>query len=781
MRSIVRRTSAPLASLAFAVAITSPARADQTPRPTAPAQVLRRDGSTAPWIHIVPGTSARIAPRAAGAVDFESNARLALSRVANVSSCVATTTDRFGDGDAIVHFDQRHHDLPVVGRGATVRLSATGQARLIAVDVEDDLPASTLPNVPPAVAAQKSLVPFGTVTERDAHLVVWPMREGGARLAYVVLPQIPAGIPSVPRIVVDAQTGEVIEARDLVQFAKASVYRFNPTKTPTLETLELPLAPSAAAEGKLTNDFVTAMNCIDRKAVKPVNFGGFNANVHVCNIEQLATANGEGDYVYAPSDEPGSAGARSDEYSELAMYFHTSTAYKFFRDLQGVPDAQVVNDKPLRVVANLLVSAGLTTGNLAAASNPNTPLDTFSNAFFSPAGGGLGQIFEQLYGFKGGGLWFGQGPRRDYAYDGDVVYHEFTHAVIDRTLRLGAWHMDQRGAIDAPGAMNEGLADYFSSAITGDPDVGEYASKDASQNAGVLRTLANKDACPGAIIGEVHYDSTLFSGGLWQARASLPEGDRRKFDAALYKAMRSNPGRGDLGYGDLTTLFTATLATDLPAGKLALEAAMTERGVLPSCERVVEYTGTPIAAPSAVVGGFVAPGTQSLGVSKLAPGILQVHAKTADAATMTVKFKSRASRGSGNPLGGQASPYAPTVLAKFGQPITWSRNKQDADLAVDAEGTATAQTATFDVPAGTTDVYVQIANKGQSDGAYDGVSIEFTPAASPAPAPSPTEEVTTTTGCSTSRAPATGGTGLGIVGGLALGIGAIRRRRARTR
>ena len=39
-------------------------------------------------------------------------------------------------------------------------------------------------------------------------------------------------------------------------------------------------------------------------------------------------------------------------------------------------------------------------------------------------------IFQTLYGFNAGAMWFGQGPTHDYSYDGDVVYHEFTHAVV---------------------------------------------------------------------------------------------------------------------------------------------------------------------------------------------------------------------------------------------------------------------------------------------------------------------------------------------------------------
>ena len=792
MRSIVRRTLAPLASLAFVTTLSSAASADRT---ATDAAVITHEASRSPWLHLTP-SAARSRSLPSANVDMEGRARVALARVAPAArsiTTVVTGTDRFGDGESIVHFEQTHNGLPVIGRGAAVRLSASGEAILTAVDLEERLPSSTIPGVPASVAVKAtSHVMIGAVAESDAHLVVWPLMGGGSRLAYVVLPRVPAGIPFAPRFVVDAQSGKVIEARNLTRFAKANMYRSNPTKSPQLESLDLPQAPSAAAAGKLSNDFVTSANCIDRKTVKPVTFGGFPLKVHVCDIEQLATADGSGDFNFTPSDVAGADASRSDEFSEVSMYFHTTRAYEFFRGLAGTPEAQVVVDKPLRVVANLQIPFGLSSGNFTAAADPNVALETFSNAFFSPAGGGLGAIFEQIYGVKGGGLWFGQGPQRDYAYDGDVVYHEFTHAVVDRTLKLEAWHVDARGAIDSPGAMNEGLADYFSSAITGDPDVGEYASKDISQNSGVIRTLANKDKCPSAVIGEVHFDSTLFSGALWEARASLPEADRTKFDAALYKAMRNNTGRGDLGYDDLAKLFSATLATDLPAGKTALETAMTGRGVLPSCERILESTGAPIKAAVPGLGGFEAPGTQSVSFGAVAPGIIQIHAKaTADIGQVTVTFTSPKASGGTNPLGGGGTPFAPVVLAKFGKPITWTANDaggtHDADKSVDASGT-TKMTATFDVPAATTDVYVQIANKGESDGAYDGITVALAPSATTPPVttdpPATTPPATAGSdsggcGCSTpGQTP--GGMGalpIGIVAGLAMAAGVVRRRR----
>lgn len=779
MRSIVRRTTAVLGGLVCLTALAPAAFAE-------------------PGLHLAPKTASHV--RTVRVVDVEARARAALARVspfaaAQRAALQATTTDRFGDGETIVRFEQTHHGLPVIGRGAAVRLSASGDEILTTIDLEEDLPSIVAALAPAAAASIGARVAPGTITADDAHLVVWPLRGGGSRLAYAILPRIPAGLPTAPRVIVDAQTGKVIEARDLVLYSKANVYEFNPTKTAEVGMRDLALTPSSS-DGKLTNPFITSANCIDNKTTRPLNVQGFKATVHVCDVEQLATANASGDYVYAPTDSAGAMSARSDEFSEVSMYYHTAKAYDFFRTLQGDPEAQVVVDKPLRVVANLQIPAGIASGNLLLAGDPNTPLETFSNAFFSPAGGGLGAIFQQLYGLKGGGLWFGQGPQRDYAYDGDVVYHELTHAVVDATLKLEAWHVDARGAIDSPGAMNEGLADYFSSAITGDPDVGEYASKDLSQSSGVIRTLANNDACPAMVIGEVHFDSTLFSGALWQARTALVPADRGKFDAALYKAMRTNAGRGDLGYDDLAKLFAATLGTDFPAGAAALDKAMTARGILPSCERILELkSGAAIRSVEPALGGFAAPGIQSIAGAEIAPGIFQVHVKVGPAdGKLVVSFKGKASSGGGNPLGGQGTPFTPVALAKFGKAITWTSARgmvsHDADKVVDMEA-GTRTSATFDVPAGTTDVFLQIGNKGEADGTLDDVTVALEaktagvdppvttepPAAEPAQTPAAIGESDNGCGCSTpGRSPTAPLTGL--LAGIALAAAVVRRRRA---
>lgn len=781
MRSIVRHATISLGALLLTTATTaSSARADDT-------NVISRKGT--PWIQLG-GTYT-----GSKTDDAEARARrivVTRSKVAS-STLITSGVDRFGDGDTIVRYAQTHRGLPVIGRGASVRLSAGGQPIATVLDFEADLPSRMDAAVTPRDAA--SIASARTVlgaTAKDAHLVVWPTLDRGARLAYAVLPPVLPGIAMRPRVIVDATTGEILEARDLITFAKANMYPFNPTKTPTLALYDLPMPVDGPT---LTNPFLQSMNCIDKKTVRPIDAFGFSMDVHTCDLLQTAAPDANGDFVYQPSDTPGSKEAREDTFSEVSIYFHAAKAYSYFRALQGEPEAQVVLDKPLRLVANLQMPPGMTSGNMSKAADPNTPLDPFQNAFFSPAGGGLGSVFQQLYGFDDGALWFGQGPKRDYAYDGDVVYHEFGHAVVDASLKLGAWHVDARGAIDAPGAMNEGLADYFSSAITGDPDIGEYASADMGATEGtVIRTLANSDACPKAITGEVHFDSTLFSGGLWQARQSLPEGDRVKFDGALYKAMRANPGRADLGYEDLSKLFLATLKTDLPAGATALEKSMTERGVLPTCERILTFDGTKIASPDRRI-GFVAPGKQTVNINGTAPGILQIRAELPpNTSSVSVSFTARSGGGGGggSPFGGNAKPFTPIVLAKLGAPITWApKTGHDADLKATAKEEKGVTSATIAIPEGTTAdaIYVQIANTGDSDGSYDGVMLAFTagegtedgaddPSADATP-PAPTT-TTTTTGCSA----APGGTSAAILPGMlaaAAMAGLLRRRRSTAR
>jgi MYXO-CTERM domain-containing protein len=390
----------------------------------------------------------------------------------------------------------------------------------------------------------------------------------------------------------------------------------------------------------------------------------------------------------------------------------------------------------IEAIANLRVPQGFDSFDLAKIGDPDLPLVPFQNAFFAPNN----PLFSQIFGIQGGAMWFGQGPKRDYAYDGDVVYHEFMHAVVNATIQLvGTPHRDEFGVSVSPGGMNEALADYFSSVLTGDPDVGEYASTDFAPNQTAIRSLDNPDSCPSAIGGEVHQDATLFSGSLWDLRTTLSPEDQDKLDAAIFSAMSSAP-TGDLGYGDLAKLIQEAVKASMGQAMAdKVGESFTKRGILPSCNRILEHTTKALFGPSALIGSWFSLGTSTTSITKeFNPGVVQFHKKLEAGATrVTFTFKKSAiasGGGGGNPLGGGGTPFAPVVGVNFNAPITFNLKPYKAiDTLVTAEPTLekTTYSVSFDVPAGSTDAYLMISNKGQTDGAYTAVDIavESDPAA----------------------------------------------------
>ena len=722
--------------------------------------------------------------------DHASAARVVAQLAPSAVTLLPLGEERFGDGDRIVRFASMYRGLAVLGGGAALRIDAKGIAREASHPAAVQFPADIVPALDKP-AARTVLAGFSRFPLHDSHvhLAIY-LRHGEARLAWFGFPSIPAAFPSRVRIAIDANDGELIEAVDLVQKVDATMYRSNPTASPTLEKLPLPLAESDA--GTLAGPFLVAKNCVDRKTVRATQFG---FSVHVCDLENSATLAESGNYELEPSDVSGAAASAEDPFSQLSMYFHAARAYTYFQGLQGDPTAQITATMPLTAVANLRLPLGSGFGTDGAfdpskAANPDLPLGAFDNAFFSPpVPEGQFDPYGEILGVAGGGMFFGQGTQRDFAYDGDVVYHEFTHAVVDKTLQLQGYALDEYGLTASPGAMNEGLADFFSSAIAGDPQLGEYAGGLVQQGGAPIRSLVNDHTCPNNVSGEVHADSTLFSGAMWVARAQLSEADQALFDASIYKAMRTNTGTFTPTYDELATIFVTALTADLPAAAPLLEASFTTKGVLPKCTRVREQADkNPVEAP-AEARAFIAPGTGSTGVRGQAPGVVQVHhTLPAGATNVRVSVTDLSTYSSG--FGGGGAKFEPKLVVRFGsEPIRWSTTsspKATSDLEIElAPDEARELEEPIEVPEGATEVFVQIANAGQSDGVYTSLGV-----LSDAPVPSRPDAGPTTPSVEDTPTPETvegcgcQGAPLGDIGGnlavvaAAVALVSARRRRS---
>jgi len=121
--------------------------------------------------------------------------------------------------------------------------------------------------------------------------------------------------------------------------------------------------------------------------------------------------------------------------------------------------------------------------------------------------------------WDGTGVTFGGGDGvncGDFGLYSEVIYHEYTHGVTDK-MYTG---VNFPYAME-PGAMNEGFSDYFGCALslsqTG--KVGDGGLIVGSPDG--FRSLTNTYRRETDFTNEVHADSQMFSGSLWEARQVL--------------------------------------------------------------------------------------------------------------------------------------------------------------------------------------------------------------------------------------------------------------------
>ncbi len=635
-----------------------------------------------------------------------------------------TRTFEHLDGSRVVALSQTIDGVPVMSRGARVLVEADGRVTTFTSALEERRPATTRPALPEAAAVELARKTIRLVAEGTrATLVIVPQPgDGEPRLAWAVGGGI-AELPTRPAALIDATSGEVLQAWDrAVHERAAKVYEFNPKKTPTLTTTTLANTNPTTVAG-LDNDRVSSRNCIDKKSVKSV----MGLMAHVCDLVPTVTANATGDYTDVA---PGSDTAPEDAYAELAMFYHTDKAYQHAKDLG------FAGTKKLTAVGNLRIPQGFSNFDTTKIADPNLPLAPYDNAMFAPDD----PLFSAVFGLSGDAMWFGQGTYIDFGYDGDVVYHEFGHYIVNETAKLdGAPHVDQYGVTVAPGALNEGLADINSFFVTGDPCTGEYASKGLTKDA-CIRNATNTQTMPDALVGEVHQDSNPFSAGTWQVYSTLDATKQTAFQRSWLKGLTMVPS-GNLGYADLTAILVASITSgvDAATGDL-LKQSYDARGIKAGDPRVRTYAGAAIKSIDPQVPLF-ALGTQTVTGTKVAPGVFQIKydAPAGGTVTMHAAFTYYAG-GSSNPFGGSGTPFKPVLLAKAGDtPITFKYSPFSHD---GGEGACTISgskaTCAIDVhvdgAAGSTaPVYLMIGNAGQQDGNYDAVTITNDPIVLDAP------------------------------------------------
>jgi hypothetical protein len=388
-----------------------------------------------------------------------------------------------------------------------VNLNNTGEV-ILAENATVALP--PVDTVPALSAVRAAGMARGRMTAQPALAI----RAGGSepRLVWRFTEVGEDGIPV--RVTVDAQTGRYVDRTPLVRFATGHglLYPSNPASSPTRQMLPL---TSMAGDGTLTGSFtkiflIRYTNNVFTPAQTAVNAG----------LE----------FDYAPDTE---------ELSQTQAYYGISHIHDWFKSTFNF----VGRDHQ---VPGFVRETGLV------------------NAYFNSVTTLEGVPTPNGYMVFGYGSSSASYPTRDYALDTDVLFHEYSHAVMDV---LSPSFGDAYGAVNAEtGGMNEGNADYFSSTVLNDPILGEYTG----QGSGIpyFRNLATRLHYPedvwytGSVITdgvtvtdvrkgpEVHQTGAIWGAVLWDLRVLMGS---LKSDQLVFKA---------------TSLFTGTSTFQTALGAL---------------------------------------------------------------------------------------------------------------------------------------------------------------------------------------------------------------------
>lgn len=332
-------------------------------------------------------------------------------------------------------------------------------------------------------------------------------------------------------------------------------------------------------QGVLSNQATRVFNCLNEPG-EVLRFQGFEIG-NLCKEVQVARPAADGHYLqYMP---PADDGDPNDSFAEIQMYYHVNKIRDYIINDLGVTWL----NSPIDALANVQFYTNETAAPFLMVEPGWSPFD--NAAFIFP------DAFAQLGlpARERGAIVFGQGARVDFSYDASVIYHEFTHAMIGEMRFTGAF-LDMFGLNNTPGAINEGLADYFATSLMDDAVVGRYGL--AAFGPLQVRDLAIKRACPAHLSTAIHEDGKIIGSAMWSIRMQIGKATTDKL--AMRVIAQASQATGFDQFGALLQAEADAESAEVGA---TVAAVLAEHG-LNGCDRAREWadwqaTSVPISAP----------------------------------------------------------------------------------------------------------------------------------------------------------------------------------------
>jgi Zn-dependent metalloprotease len=435
-----------------------------------------------------------------------------------------------------VRIAQKVEGIDVLGSELIVSLDRSGEVQQSFGEPVYPGPISTTPTLPAEEATRRARGFLEMIGKGTGEL--WPARqslrfsqsEGELTLCWLVSVSFTEPLGTFD-VLVGAHDGQLLGYRTTLFEALGNAYPSNPEVSDLGEVELLGLVPGS--------DTLNGGNAIARTC------DNFDGNECLAK-SQIAMADENGNFLFNPNPT-----SSDDPLAEVQMYYHLDLVARWFEDTQGF-----THPFPTEGLVNF----------------------DYNNAVFGDVDGdGLGEVA------------FGQTSSIDFAYDADVIYHEFGHSVFGRIAgQTGFIGADEYGMEWATGGLNEGTADLFSLVLTEDPKLGEYAGSGGFGSA-AIRDLEEDRHCPTDLYGEVHRDGEIFGSFGWNLIEQPTIGAQLTGDF-IYGAVAAFPP--DANWAEAGVALVTTAQEMLDSGAInddqhAIITAELEKSGLADCGRVI--------------------------------------------------------------------------------------------------------------------------------------------------------------------------------------------------
>jgi Zn-dependent metalloprotease len=376
---------------------------------------------------------------------------------------------REGGGAVHIDFQQYYRDVPVLDAILSVHIAGDNIIMVNGVYIPDiQLDTTPILSADDAMNAVKRDLGQGPLLSRDNPHPELVINTNGVKPLLTWRVDIQSLTPLADwEYLIDATSGAVVTKTDRSRKAVGSgvVFPDNPVVTPN---------PVVAILGDLDGTGVLRGDCADVSS-----FQGFDPSGKVIQAHEALSSTL-------------SFGSLPDRraFSEQMVFYHMDRAHDYFR-LLGFNSPDLI-----RFPATVHYR-----------QSDKVPYD---DSAFIPSckclyfGDGSGKLGTGYY---------------NSAFDAEIIFHEYTHGVIFSKVPQLDGNGESYGT-----AMDEGFADYFAASSFNTPIIGQWRTIPSPQQ---LRRLDNSNRFPENINDplsgrrEGHYTGLIWSGGLWDIRASL--------------------------------------------------------------------------------------------------------------------------------------------------------------------------------------------------------------------------------------------------------------------